>query len=294
MQTMKPWVIYVIIAVVIIIGLIVCQCWTMIDDVNAKDKAEKFVDYFSTCNLDSFFSPDFSTNLQSQRHWIRQQTTAERAYETELLSRTDLLESDLERMIDDLRTYHVQLRLAGLQKLQQSKSADFVETLRDNPALKHSCTFTPQLQPLFQLSGRRTCNVVNEGKVFTHPRLKPTTIDGVAVGNTCYISVPSETVDRVTRKAVLADVNEILEAVGEKADSFTLKQIHDLKIAIEDFKKQTEELKTVTIPESRKKEEAKKQDYLLATNDYKAASYEMEEENPNNVFKRYYSLLSGS
>lgn len=292
MQSAKPWVTYVIIACVVVmfvflVGLMMKQCWKMNDDV------EKFVDYFSTCNLDAFFSPDFSTNLQSRRHWIRQQTAAEKAYEQELLSRTDLLDTDLQQMVDDLRSYHVQLRLAGLQKLQQSKSVDFAETLRDNPTLKYSCTFTPQLVPLFEFSGTRTCNVVNDGKVFTNPRLKPTTIDGVAVGNTCYISAPSEQVDKATRRAVLADVNEILEAVGEKADSFTLRQIRDLKVAIEDLKKQAEELTTVTIPESRKKEEAKKQDYLLATNDYKAASFEMEEDNPNNVFKRYYSLLRG-
>jgi hypothetical protein len=289
---MKLWVGNIIVLYVVVfvflLGLMACQCWRM----NAN--SERFVNYFSTCNLDSFFSPDFSTNLQSRRHWIRQQTAAEKEYQKELLSRTDILDSDLERMVDDLRAYHVQLRLAGLQKLQQSKSVDFVETLKDKPALKYSCTFTPQLQPLFEMGGqRRTCNVVNDGKVFTNPRLKPTTIDGVAIANTCYISVPSEQVNSETRKAVLADVNEILEAVGEKADSFTLRQIRDLKAAIEDLKKQAEKLTNVTIPESRQKEEAKKQDYLLATNDYKTASFEMAEENPTNVFARYYSLLRG-
>jgi hypothetical protein len=254
-------------------------------------KQEEFIDYFSTCNLDAFFSPDYSTNLQSRRHWVRQQTVAEKAYESELLQRTDLNDTDLETMIDDLRAHHVQLRLAGLQKLQQSKSSDFVDTLKDNPSLKYSCTFTPQQDPLFTISGKRTCNVVNEGKVFTNPRLKPTTVDGVAVSNTCYISLPANTVDSDTRKEVLADVNEILESVGEKADAFTLKQISDLKAAIESLKKQTEEIKTVTIPSSQMKEEAKKNDYLNAANDYKAVSYQMSDENPSNIYTTYYSLL---
>jgi hypothetical protein len=255
-------------------------------------KQEEFIDYFSTCNLDAFFSPDFSTNLQSRRHWIRQQTTAEKAYENELLQRTDLNDTDLETMIENLRAHHVQLRLAGLQKLQQSKPSDFADTLKDNPLLKYSCTFTPQQDPLFTMSGTRTCNVVNEGSVFTNPRLKPTTVDGVAVNNTCYISLPANTVDSDTRRVVLADVNEILEAVGQKADAFTLKQINDLKAAIENLKKQTEEIKTVTIPNSRLKEEAKKNDYLIAANEYKAVSYQMSDENPSNIYSTYYSLLS--
>jgi hypothetical protein len=194
-------------------------------------------------------------------------------------------------MIDDLRAHHVQLRLAGLQKLQQSKSSDFVDTLRDNPLLKYSCTFTPQPDPLFTISGKRTCNVVNEGKVFTNPRLKPTTVDGVAVTDTCYISLPTNSVDSDTRRKVLADVNEILEAVGEKADAFTLKQISDLKSAIEELKKQTNEIITIAIPNSRQKEEAKKKDYLMAANDYKVVSYQMSDENPNNVYATYFSLL---
>lgn len=256
-----------------------------------KSEPEQFVPYLSTCNLDSFFSPDFSTNLQSRRHWIRQQTVAEKSYEQELLNRKDIFDRDLRQMINDLRAYHVQLRLAGLQKLQQSKSVDFAETLTNNPALKYSCTFTPQLVPIFEISGIRTCNIVNDGKVFTNPLLKPTSINNVAVRDTCYISIPTEEVDKTTRKAILADVNQILEAVGEKVDIFTLRQINDLKIAIENYKKQAEELKNVIIPESMEKEEAKKQDYLLARNDYKATSYEMAEENPNNVYTRYYSLL---
>jgi hypothetical protein len=277
--------VYVILFCIVVLGLVIARCWCMCQ------KQEEFIDYFSTCNLDAFFSPDFSTNLQSRRHWIRQQTAAEKAYESELLQRTDLNDTDLETMIDDLKAYHVQLRLAGLQKLQQSKSSDFVDTLKDNPLLKYSCTFTPQQYPLFTISGKRTCNVVNEGKVFTNPRLKPTTVDGVALSNTCYISLPANTVDSDTRRVVLADVNQILEAVGEKADAFTLKQISDLKAAIESLKKQTEEIKTVTIPDSQMKEEAKKKDYLKAANDYKAVSYQMSDENPSNIYTTYYSLL---
>jgi hypothetical protein len=254
-------------------------------------KKEKFIDYISTCNLDAFFSPDFSTYLPSRRHWIRQQTTAEKAYENELLQRTDLNDTDLETMIEDLRAHHVQLRLAGLQKLQQSKPADFGQTLTDNPSLKYSCTFTPQQDELFTISGTRTCNVVNQNNVFTNPRLKPTTVNGVAVNNTCYISLPADNVDTDTRRAVLADVNEILEAVGEKADAYTLKLINDLKASIEELKKQTEEIKTVTIPNSRKKEDAKKKEYITAANDYKMVSYEMSDENPNNIYSKYYSLL---
>jgi UDP-glucose 4-epimerase len=81
---------YVILFCIVVLSLVIGRCWYICK------KQEEFIDYFSTCNLDAFFSPDFSTNLQSRRHWIRQQTVAEKAYESELLQRTDLNDTDLE------------------------------------------------------------------------------------------------------------------------------------------------------------------------------------------------------
>jgi len=285
---MQPYLVYLIVLCFLILGVVIQRCWY----VCKARQQERFIDYLSACNLDAFFIPDFSTKLQSQNHWIRQQTAAEKAYENDMLQRTDLNDTVLYTMINNLRDYHVQLRLAGLQRLQQSKPSDFAETLRDNPSLKYSCTFTPQQDPLFTINGMRTCIVNNEGKLFTNPRLKPTMADGVAVSNTCYISLPPNKVDSDTRRKILADVNEILEAVGEKVDNFTIKQINEVKASIEHLNKTSERIKTVFIPDSQKKEETKRQDYIHATNDYNAALYQISPENPNNLYKTYNSLLN--
>jgi hypothetical protein len=195
-------------------------------------------------------------------------------------------------MVDDLRAFHVQLRLAGLQKLQQSKPVDFVKEQKDDQSLKNSCTFTPQIDPLFTMSGKTTCNLIHNGKIFNNSRLRPTNADGIAVNGSCYIRIPSnEDIDTDTRKAVLSDVIEILEAVGEKVDTPTLKKIDELKASIDNLKQQKYQLEYVTLPESQQQEKAKYQEYLKANSDYQTTSYQMDSDNPSSVYNVYYSLL---
>lgn len=260
--------------------------------VASKHRSDHYVNFFSTCNLDAFFAPDYSTNLQSRRHWIRQQTQAQKDLENSLMSRTDIPQERLSELIDDFNALHVQLRLAGLQKLQQSKPANFNEAQKEDDTLKYSCTFTPQIEPIFSIGRRTMCNLVHKGKVFNNPRLRPTTADGIAVKDTCYIRIPNNVeVDSDTRKAILMDVINILEAVGKKVDYDTISKIDKLEANIQALQKQNYNLENHTLPKSRNLEQAKYQEYMNANTEYQNVAYQMDSSNPSSVYNVYYSLM---
>ncbi len=255
-------------------------------------KHENYTDFFSTCNLDAFFSPDFSTNLQSRRHWLRYKTKAERNAENGVLD-TEMPDNEKSQTLELIRMLFFQFRLAGLQKLQQSKPSDFIITNKEDEKLKYSCTFTPQDEPLFSMSGRERCNVIsNKGEVYNHPRLRQTNADNVAVRDTCYIKLPkTNNIDSDTRKAILKDVNEILEFVGMKVDATTMKKMDDLNYTIQQYRQQADQMQFVTLPNSQQQEKQKYQDYLAAEQEYKDVSYQMDSNNPSSVYNVYYSLL---
>lgn len=222
-----------------------------------KDK-EFFTDstILQTCDFDKFFEENYSS-------WIRNDGTEELKYIRSIQQRTDINEFDIQDLLRELKTYHVQLRLAGLQKLQKSSSQ-----LKGNNSVANSCTFTPQLDKIFTITTNNQCRIVQDGKIFTNRLLKSTKSNGLDVSNTCYIDIPQKRPSNNEVRELIRDVIDILEAVGEKVDNTIIQKINDVKRRIEEARKKHKTLTEEIIPSSQRLVETNQNNFFAANDNY--------------------------